>query len=102
MKSLIKTLIQVLIVLYLYSYFNSERSICVRVKKVVFLRYSVKVYTNRGIFDCNAEYLMLDFSSVKRRNTLVEGEYYNIKTIGVFSENIINVKHVNNFDYETK
>lgn len=97
----VKIVILCAILIYAKAYIESERTMSVTVKSIGFFNETSLVNTgkkvictDKGSFYCYDEWLVLDFHSTRRFQSLVVGKRYNIKLIGVFSQNIIDAKPV--------
>lgn len=106
----VKIIVLCAILIYAKAYIESERTMSVTIKSIGLFNqtslvntskgsyYNVSqskvVCTDKGSFYCTDELLLLDFHSTRRFQSLIVGKRYNIKLIGVFSQNIIDAKPV--------
>jgi hypothetical protein len=93
----VKIILLISVILYAKAYADSEQTNCVTIVSFPpsnYYSHSKIVATSLGNFNCNNELLLMDYSAIRRYQMLVIGKRYNVKTIGVFSKNIIDVKAV--------
>lgn len=101
MRKIVSVLIDfilIFIVIYSIQFYGSKGETTILIKKVVYGRQYNRfahnlVYTDKGVFYCESELLLFDFSGNDRLFSLEEGKSYSISYYGLDKiKNITNIK----------